>query len=306
MDRNENGLFNAQLAFREHLVAIGLAEDRAVCVIGDVTDQERVEALIAAERPQIIFHAAAYKHVPLMEAYPQEAIRVNIRGTRLLCQLAQQYGVGRFVLISTDKAVYPTSAMGLSKRIGELLILSMESSSTLFTAVRFGNVLGSQGSVIPTFAHEIARGGPVTITDRRMKRYFMTPSEAVSLIIQAATLTKGGDIFLLDMGQEIRIVDLAEKLIRLKGLRLGKDIDIVYTGIRPGEKLEEELIHKELETAEPTSHPGIMRLTGSAHPALDRLLAEIHALECMAATGRSDAVRDRMSQLVAEMETSPG
>jgi FlaA1/EpsC-like NDP-sugar epimerase len=302
VDKSENGLFTMQLMYKEYLEESGLSEDRAACVIADVTDRDRMEALIASERPQIIFHAAAYKHVPLMEAYPQEAVRVNIGGTRLLCHLAEDYGVERFVLISTDKAVYPTSAMGFSKRIGELLILALSSSSTLFTAVRFVNVLGSEGSVIPTFAHEIAKGGPVTITDRRMKRYFMTPTEAVSLIIQAATLTRGGDIFLLDMGQEIRIVDLAEKMIRLKGLRVGKDIDIVYTGIRPGEKLEEELIHRAIETPEPTGNPGILRLTGSKRPSLSKLLAEIYALERLARTGRSDAIRAQMAQIVTALD----
>jgi FlaA1/EpsC-like NDP-sugar epimerase len=302
MDRSENGLFNAQLAFKEHVAELGLPEDHVACVVGDIADEARMDALIASERPQIIFHAAAYKHVPLMESYPEEAVRVNIQGTRILCQLAQRYAVRRFVLISTDKAVYPASVMGLSKRMGELLILSMDNSPTLFTAVRFGNVLGSQGSVVPTFAHEIAKGGPVTITDRRMKRYFMTPGEAVSLIIQAATLTQGGDIFLLDMGQEIRIVDLAEKMIRLKGLRLGKDIAIVYTGIRPGEKLEEALVHEGLETPQATTHPGIVRLTGTVHAPMRAVLAQMNALESMARDGWADGIRDRMSQAVADLE----
>jgi len=239
-----------------------------------------MEMVFAAYRPQIVFHAAAYKHVPLMEQHPDEAVRVNILGTMIVAQLAARYAAERFVFISTDKAVNPCSIMGATKRIGELLItnggwqiagskqsaivdrpsaISHQPSATLFTAVRFGNVLGSRGSVVPTFAHQIQRGGPVTVTDPEMTRYFMSLSEAVSLIIQAASLTEGGDIFMLDMGQEIRIEDLAHKMIRLRGLRPGEDIPIVHTGVRPGEKLHEELLAPDEERL-PTSHPKIFRI----------------------------------------------
>jgi len=270
-------------------------------IIADVTDRSKMEALMAGEGPQIIFHAAAYKHVPLMEAHPDQAVRVNVQGTRVLCQLAQQYAVERFVLVSTDKAVRPHSVMGLSKRIGELLILALDSScGSRFTAVRFGNVLGSRGSVVPTFAHQIARGGPVTVTDEGMSRYFMTPREAVSLIIEAATLTQGGDIFLLDMGQEIKIVDLAQKMIRLQGLRVGKDIDIAYTGIRPGEKLREELVYDGLEEREPTVYPGICRLNSPERPSLDALLAGIGRLELLAQNGSKAELVAQMRGTVAE------
>jgi FlaA1/EpsC-like NDP-sugar epimerase len=205
------------------------------------------------------------------------------------------------VLISTDKAVHPCSSMGLSKRIGELLILALDSShDSRFTAVRFGNVLGSQGSVVPTFIHQIAQGGPVTLTDEHMSRYFMTPTEAVSLIIQAATLTQGGDIFLLDMGQEIKIVDLAQKMIRLQGLRVQKDIDIVYTGIRPGEKLHEELTYEGLEERESTPYSGISRLNSRVRPSLDTLLARIEEVELLARNGSKAEIAAHMHQTIAE------
>ncbi|MEA3345802.1 MAG: nucleoside-diphosphate sugar epimerase/dehydratase [Chloroflexota bacterium] len=298
VDNNETGLHNMRLELDP------LAGNQAAYIIADVANESKMETIIAREAPQIIFHAAAYKHVPLMEAHPEEAVRVNVKGTRILCQLAQQHGVERFVLISTDKAVHPAGVMGLSKRIGELLILALNSShNSLFTAVRFGNVLGSRGSVALTFARQIAQGGPVTVTDERMSRYFMTHTEAVSLIIQAATLTQGGDIFLLDMGQEIKIVDLARKMIRLQGLRVGKDVDIIYTGIRPGEKLREEPIYEGLEEREPTQYPGIFRLPAPVAPvsaqvniSLDKLLARIGQLELLA----SDDQRAEMRQIVDE------
>ena len=297
VDINETGLYEMRMEME------ALARDKGAYVIADVTDESKMEALIVRESPQIIFHAAAYKHVPLMEAYPEEAVRVNVEGTRILCQLAQQHGVERFVLISTDKAVRPVSVMGLSKRIGELLILALNRyHSSLFTSVRFGNVLGSRGSVAVTFARQIAQGGPVTVTDARMSRYFMTPTEAVSLIIQAATLTRGGDIFLLDMGQEIKIVDLAQKMIQAQGLRVGKDIEIAYTGIRPGEKLREELIYEGFEEQEPTMYPGISRLRSGRCPSFDALLAQIEQLELLARDGQGAAITAQMRQIVAEFE----
>ena len=293
VDKDESGLYRMQLE-------LGTPEECAAFIVADVTDWVRMEAIIAREAPDIIFHAAAYKHVPLMEAYPEEAVRVNVRGTRILCQLAARHGVERFVLISTDKAVQPSSAMGFSKRMGELLVLALNSShGTQFTAVRFGNVIGSSGSVVSTFDRQIAQGGPVTITDERMTRYFMTPREAVSLIIQAAALTEGGDIFLLDMGQEIRIVDLAQKMIRLQGLRVGKDIDIIYTGVRPGEKFEEQLIHEGFEEREPTVHPGISRVRTPKRPPLIELLEEMERLEEMAHTSGKDEIKREMSEAVA-------
>jgi FlaA1/EpsC-like NDP-sugar epimerase len=304
VDHNETGLYDAQLEMEATNPSL-LETDQIAYIIADVTDWAKMESLIATEQPQIIFHAAAYKHVPLMEANPEEAVRVNVKGTRMLCQLAQQYRVERFVLISTDKAVRPISVMGLSKRIGELLILALNSShGGLYTAVRFGNVLASRGSAVLAFAQQISQGGPVKLTDERMTRYFMTSSEAVGLILEAATLTQGGDIFLLDMGQEIRIVDLAQKMIRLQGLRVGKDVDIVFTGIRPGEKLREELIYEGLEDQEPTVYPGIIRLSSRKSPLLGRYLTRIGRLELMAQSSPGASIRTQMHETVAEFDGS--
>ena len=213
-------------------------------------------------KPQIVFHAAAYKHVPMLEYYPQEALRVNIRGTLNVSEMALNYDVERFVLVSTDKAVKPSSIMGASKRVGELMLhaLSMEPDcNTLFAAVRFGNVLGSRGSVIPTFNRQIDNGGPVTVTDREMTRYFMSIPEAANLIIHAASMTRGDEIFVLKMGEVVRILDLAVRMIRLRGLRPFKDIPIEFTGIRPGEKMHEELFYDSENPAE-TTHPSIVKL----------------------------------------------
>ena len=228
----------------------------------DVAAVESVRALFKTHRPQFVFHAAAYKHVPMLEYYPQEALRVNITGTMNMAEMALTYDVERFVLVSTDKAVKPSSIMGASKRIGELLIhaLSMEAENTTrFTAVRFGNVLGSRGSVIPTFNRQIDNGGPVTVTHPDMTRYFMSIPEAVNLIVHAACMTAGDEIFVLKMGEVVRIVDLAERMIRLRGLRPYRDIDITFTGVRPGEKMHEELFYDD-ENPTDTIHPNIVKL----------------------------------------------
>lgn len=285
LDNNETGLHDLTLSFKQGYINNGNSE--IIPLIADVTNRNKLDQTFASYQPQVIFHAAAYKHVPLMESHPDEAIRVNVGGTKNVAELASRYQAERFVLISSDKAVNPSSVMGATKRLGELIItegkltknlnghhqptfpsngfaithkpingISKKHRQTLFTAVRFGNVLGSRGSVVPTFTKQIEQGGPITITHPEMARYFMSISEAVSLVIQAATLTKGGDLFMLDMGQEIRIVDLAHKMIRLRGLRPYLDIPIVYTGLRPGEKLREEL-HTSNENQQPTTHPSI-------------------------------------------------
>ena len=217
-----------------------------VTLIGSVRNTKRVNAVIEKYRPDIIFHAAAHKHVPLMEESPNEAIKNNVEGTYKLAKAAAKYGVHKFVLISTDKAVNPTNIMGASKRLCEMVVQMMDrQSDTDFVAVRFGNVLGSNGSVIPLFKKQIAEGGPVTVTDKRIIRYFMTIPEAVSLILQAAYYAHGGEIFVLDMGDPVKIDDMARNLIRLSGYVPDVDIKIEYTGLRPGEKLYEELLMDE-------------------------------------------------------------
>jgi len=235
----------------------------STALVGDVKDRKRIEEIFLQERPTVVFHAAAHKHVPLMEANPQEAVKNNVMGTRNVAEIAAECGVKKFILVSTDKAVNPTSVMGATKRICEMLVQSMAGTSTTeFAAVRFGNVLGSRGSVIPTMQKQIARGGPVTVTDPKMTRYFMTIPEAVQLILQAGALCQSGEIFLLDMGEPVRILDLARDLIRLSGYRPDVDIKIEYTGIRPGEKLHEELLYTE-EEKEQTAHEKISVFRGN-------------------------------------------
>lgn len=211
--------------------------------IASVRDRERLRQLFAHYRPDVVFHAAAHKHVPLMETSPQEAVRNNVFGTLNLVRTANEFGVSKFIQISTDKAVNPTSVMGATKRMCEMIVQSMKGrSNTVFAAVRFGNVLGSNGSVVPLFKRQIAAGGPVTVTDKRIIRYFMTISEAVQLVLQAGAMAHQNELYVLDMGRPVKILDLAENLIRLSGYTPYRDIDIVETGLRPGEKLYEELL----------------------------------------------------------------
>ncbi len=232
-----------------------------VVEVGSVRDYPRLVSVFSKYTPQVVFHAAAHKHVPLMENCPQEAIRNNVFGTMNVANAARLHGVERFIFISTDKAVNPTSVMGTTKKIGEMVIQSMaQNSDTIFAAVRFGNVLGSHGSVIPLFQRQIAEGGPVTVTHPDITRYFMTIPEASRLVVQAGGIAKGGEIFILDMGEPVRILDLARKLIRLSGYTPGKDIQIEFTGLRPGEKLYEEL-WTDKEKMQATSERGIMRST---------------------------------------------
>ncbi len=262
LDNNESGL---------HDLVTELITDenrhKLVPVLADITSRPVLERVFAQHHPRVIFHAAAYKHVPMLEDYPDESIRVNVGGTRQVAELAMEFGAERFVLISTDKAVNPSSVMGASKRVCELMMHALAEkchNSTLYTSVRFGNVLNSRGSVVPTFNRQIDAGGPVTVTDPEMCRYFMTIPEAVNLVIHAACLTKGDDLFMLQMGDEVRILDLAERMIRMRGLRPYIDIPIEFTGVRPGEKLHEEL-HDHVEQTLPTVHPDIMQLITSTN-----------------------------------------
>jgi FlaA1/EpsC-like NDP-sugar epimerase len=226
-------------------------------VIGDVSNIVRMNRLYEFYKPEIVFHAAAYKHVPLMEDNPSEAVYTNILGTKNLVDLSLKHHVEKFVLISTDKAVNPTNVMGASKRIAEIYAQNSSNNKTKFITTRFGNVLGSNGSVIPLFKRQIEQGGPITITDKRVTRFFMTIPEACQLVLEAGAMGNGGEIFVFDMGEPIKIVDLAKKMIKLSGLEEGKDIEIKVTGLRPGEKLYEELLSKEENTV-PTHHPKIL------------------------------------------------
>lgn len=253
VDRSENG----QFFLERELKAMANGIELEVC-LADLLDEERMRKLLARWRPNMIFHAAAYKHVPLMEQHPAEAVKNIVRATRRLAELAMEAKVESFVMISTDKAVNPTSVMGACKRVAELYVQSRaELCSCRFVTVRFGNVLDSAGSVVPVFRQQIAEGGPLTVTDPQMQRYFMTIPEAAQLVIQAGAIGKAGEILVLDMGDPVRILDLAEDMIRLSGLTVGEDIEIVFTGLRPGEKLFEEL-HLAGEQRLPTRHPKIM------------------------------------------------
>jgi FlaA1/EpsC-like NDP-sugar epimerase len=241
--------------------------------IGDIRNLQRLNEVFAKYRPSILYHAAAYKHVPMMEAHVFEAVENNVIGTWNVAIAAAENGVADFVMISSDKAVRPTSVMGVTKRVAELLIHALQNGRTKYVSVRFGNVLGSNGSVIPLFKQQIAARKPVTVTHPDMRRYFMTIPEAAQLVIQASTMGNGGEIFVLDMGQPVRILDLANNLILLSGLRPGEDVKIVFTGIRPGEKLYEELAHLD-EEMQPTFHQKIKNFAAHslpAHGALERI-----------------------------------
>ncbi len=268
-------------------------------VICDITDRIRVEGIFRYYRPDVVIHAAAHKHVPLMELNPGEAIKNNVVGTRTVADAAANSGTANFVMISTDKAVNPTSIMGSSKRIAELYIQDLnKTSSTDFVTVRFGNVLGSEGSVVPIFKKQIARGDPVTVTHPDMKRYFMTIPEASQLVLQAASMGKGGEIFVLDMGEPVKIVDLARELITLSGFRAGEDIEIVFTGKRPGEKLFEELSIKG-EDMQPTRHPKIGIWTNIPMDT-DSLRKGIDELVQIAQTQGYDRITAKIKELVPE------
>lgn len=260
-DFSETATYEINMELRKNFPDVNIQT-----IIGDVRDQVRVESQISRYRPHMIFHAAAYKHVPLMEEHPCEAVHTNIGGTRIVAEAAIRYNVEKFVMISTDKAVRPSNVMGATKRLAEMYVQSLGTAikegtiqgNTSFITTRFGNVLGSNGSVIPLFRKQIEAGGPITVTHPDIIRYFMTIPEACRLVLEAAFLGEGNDIFIFDMGKPVRIVDLAKKMISLSGLRQGIDIKIKYTGLRPGEKLYEELLYQKENTL-PTDNPKIFR-----------------------------------------------
>ena len=254
LDQWESGLYDLHI----DLIAHDQGENIEV-VVGDVREYQRMKKLFESFKPSVVFHAAAYKHVPLMEDNPSEAIKTNVSGTKNIVDLSDEFKVEKMVMISTDKAVNPTNVMGASKRIAEIYAQTKnENSKTQFVTTRFGNVLGSNGSVIPLFKRQIEQGGPVTVTDENVTRFFMTIPEACQLVLEAGAMGKGGEIFVFDMGKPVKIIDLAKKMIRLCGLELGKDIEIKITGLRPGEKLFEELL-ADKENTLPTHHPQILK-----------------------------------------------
>lgn len=278
-------------------------------IIGNIRDKKRVESQIARYTPDIIFHAAAYKHVPLMEEFPCEAVRTNVGGTQILAETAIKYNVKKFIMISSDKAVHPSNVMGASKRLAEMYIQSLGTAikegkikgETSFVTTRFGNVLGSNGSVIPLFRKQIAEGGPVSITHPEIIRYFMTIPEACRLVLEAAFLGKGNDVFVFDMGEPVKILDLAKKMIRLSGLRPDIDIKIEYSGLRPGEKLYEELLYKK-ETTIPTKNPKIFHAQ-SIRKEYDDLRLKIEKLLEIANTSSRYQIVEFMKQIDNEFKS---
>ena len=256
VDQAESGLFDLEY----ELVGRIPSNTEIVVKVADVSDINRMSYIFRTHKPSIVFHAAAYKHVPLMEKNPYEAVKINILGTRILADLAAENAVDKFVMVSTDKAVNPTNVMGATKRFAEMYTQSMnqlEGMHTKFIATRFGNVLGSNGSVIPLFKKQIERGGPVTVTHPDITRYFMTIPEACELVVEAATMGEGGEVFVFDMGESVKIINLTKKMITLSGMRVDRDIEIKFTGLRPGEKLYEELLSTDENTL-PTHHPKIL------------------------------------------------
>jgi FlaA1/EpsC-like NDP-sugar epimerase len=273
IERSEPALF----AIEQELIGSHRHVPLVPCA-SSVCDEDAVNRILSKHSPALVFHAAAHKHVPLMEQQPAEALRNNAIGTATMARLSAEHGVKKFVLVSTDKAVNPTNVMGASKRLAEMLLEEYQTkgSGCAYVAVRFGNVLGSSGSVVPTFRRQIADGGPVTVTHPEVTRYFMSIPEAVGLILQSALQARGGEIFVLDMGEPVKIVDLARQMIELSGFKPEEDIKITYCGLRPGEKLYEEPIH-EMENVEPTSHPKVRMLHNNRSNSAGGLVAELNS-----------------------------
>ena len=293
LDLNESDLYDLQQLLKRKNSATEF-----IPIVGSLTDKELVRSVVKRFRPSVVFHAGAYKHVPLMESYPREALNTNIIGTWNIVSASAEFRVDRFVMVSTDKAVRPSSVMGASKRIAELIVRSVGNDTGLSTcSVRFGNVLGSRGSVIPLFNRQIENGGPVTVTDERMTRYFMTIPEAAGLIIEAGAIGDRGVVYMLDMDEPVRIVDVAERLIRLKGLRPGVDIDIEFTGLRPGEKLFEDLA-LDFEEAHPTRHPKIRVLHESVSGQEFSAKSTVEQLQSRLDSGSTEELREEIMMVV--------
>ena len=293
LERSENALFEIHRELQETLPTLAL-----IPRVADIGDAARVAEIFEESRPEVVFHAAAHKHVPMMEWNPIEAVKNNVFGTKCLADKAHAYGCRSFVMISTDKAVNPTSVMGATKRIAETYVQSLSAvSTTRFVTVRFGNVLGSNGSVVPIFKEQIARGGPITVTHSDMKRYFMTIPEACALVLEAASMGEGGEIFILDMGQPVRILDLARDLIKLSGFK-ESEIEIRFSGVRPGEKLYEELSVSE-ENAQRTRHDKIFIGSRTVQP-YRVVLARLERLQCTLLAGSGASLRQAIKDLVPE------
>lgn len=299
-ERYENALWAV-----ERSVAPLTPDETVYSVIADVTDPQRVDEVLAEYRPQLILHAAAHKHVPLMELNPCEAIKNNVKGTRIVGEAAVRHRVEQFVLISSDKAVNPSSVMGATKRVSELLVMALAGRGpTGFVVVRFGNVMGSNGSVIPLFLEQIRAGGPVTVTHPDMRRYFMSIPEAVQLVLQAAALGENGALYVLDMGEEIRVVDMARNLIRLSGFIPDREIPIVFTGVRPGEKLSEELVASD-ESIELSRLEGVRRVRSARELSPADLGRDVADLERFAEKGATGAVMQQLGAMVAMFRPVP-
>lgn len=299
LGHGENSIFETYLEIKEGYPELDLSAS-----ITDIRDHTRLAQEFDRYQPQVVFHAAAHKHVPLMENNVEECVLNNVLGTKNVIECANKADVDRLVMISTDKAIRPVNVMGATKRLAEMLVLdAAERTGKPFAVVRFGNVLGSRGSVVPLFKRQIAHGGPVTVTHPKMKRYFMTIPEAVHLVLQAASIGKGGETFILNMGEQIKIVDLAEDLIRLSGLEPGKDIEIVFTGIRDGEKLSEDLWN-EGRHFEKTLHPDIYSEEGEDTLGGDELNQAVKELVDLSRKGRWEEVINRMNQLIPNAELS--
>jgi FlaA1/EpsC-like NDP-sugar epimerase len=299
LDQSESPLYELELEILEKI-----PQDKIAVVIGDVRNRKRMENVFKTFHPEVVYHAAAYKHVPMMENNPSEAILTNVMGTKIIADLSVEYGVSKFVMVSTDKAVNPTNVMGASKRIAEIYTqsLSHKSKTTKFVTTRFGNVLGSNGSVIPLFKKQIENGGPITITHPDITRFFMTIPEACQLVLEAGAIGDGGEIFIFDMGKSVKIIDLAKKMIQLSGLELGKDIQIVYTGLRPGEKLYEELLNDKENTI-PTHHPQIL-VAKVAEYDFETVSSTVQELISLFEAQDNNSIVSTMKKLVPEFKSN--